>query len=330
MKTICFIVPYFGKLPDYFQVWLDSCRVNKSVHWLVFTNDETEFNYPPNVSRILMTFDELRNKIQTNFDFLIRLDSPYKLCDYKIAYGDIFKNELEGYDFWGFCDIDLIWGNIREFYTDDLLNKYDKIGNQGHATIFRNNEHVNLLYKEQIEGQVSYRTVMRDSQIYATDKEYISNICTQFKIPVFADTIYAGLEKYKAGFYLQCMPAEDGYKNGRQVFEWNNGTLTRWFLDKGRVVSESYLYIHFFSRPMKNEIANMDRILIYPDVYKNFYGEITPELVKKYGKKSELVYLYRVFMQNKNRLSVKKVISYFAIKLGLYTPENPTFQKMIK
>jgi len=29
--------------------------------------------------------------------------------------------------FWGYCDIDLIFGNIRAFMTDELLNEYDII-----------------------------------------------------------------------------------------------------------------------------------------------------------------------------------------------------------
>jgi hypothetical protein len=37
-----------------------------------------------------------------------------------VAYGEIFANELHEYDFWGFSDIDLIWGNIRNFYTEEL------------------------------------------------------------------------------------------------------------------------------------------------------------------------------------------------------------------
>ena len=34
---------------------------------------------------------EIREKIQSKFDFKISLEEPYKLCDYKPAYGYIFE-----------------------------------------------------------------------------------------------------------------------------------------------------------------------------------------------------------------------------------------------
>ena len=56
-------------------------------------------------------------------DFEIVLNEPYDLCDFKVAYGEIFQEYLEPYDFWGFCDCDLIYGDIRHFLTEELLEK---------------------------------------------------------------------------------------------------------------------------------------------------------------------------------------------------------------
>ena len=123
MKKIAYILPYFGHLPKEFGFWLISCQMNSTVDWLLFTDDRTKFNYPPNVKVTYCTFEDIKNKAQACFDFPIVLNRPYKLCDYKAAYGDIFKNELTGYDYWGMCDLDLVWGNIREFLTDEILEK---------------------------------------------------------------------------------------------------------------------------------------------------------------------------------------------------------------
>ena len=51
------------------------------------------------------------------------VNSPYKLCDYKPVYGLIFDEDLQDYDFWGHCDVDLIFGDIRKF-----INLYKKRG----------------------------------------------------------------------------------------------------------------------------------------------------------------------------------------------------------
>ena len=57
----------------------------------------------------------------------ISFDSAYKLCDFKPTFGTIFAEYLNEYDFWGNADIDLIYGNIRRFLTEELLSEYDVI-----------------------------------------------------------------------------------------------------------------------------------------------------------------------------------------------------------
>ena len=44
MKSIAFVVPWAGHLPPYFQLWLESCRWNSSIDFLLFTDDQTNYN----------------------------------------------------------------------------------------------------------------------------------------------------------------------------------------------------------------------------------------------------------------------------------------------
>lgn len=46
-----------------------------------------------------MSFEEMCDKIQKHFEFKIELPAPYKLCDYRPAYGEIFQDEIREYDF---------------------------------------------------------------------------------------------------------------------------------------------------------------------------------------------------------------------------------------
>lgn len=59
-KKICFIIPYFGDLPKYFQLFLNSCRHNKAYQWILFTDDNTKYIFPENVRKINMKFDECK------------------------------------------------------------------------------------------------------------------------------------------------------------------------------------------------------------------------------------------------------------------------------
>ena len=110
MKSIAFIVPYFGRFPINYQLWLESCRRNPSIDFLIFTDDCTKYEYPKNVKLFHMDFKDIKQKIQKLYNFSLRLENPYKLCDFRPAYGEIFEEFLKGYDYWGHCDIDLIWG----------------------------------------------------------------------------------------------------------------------------------------------------------------------------------------------------------------------------
>jgi hypothetical protein len=153
------------------------------------------------------------------------------------------------------------------------------------------------------------------NDICCTDVKLIRKIYENYKFKSYDEAIYAGLEKYEPAFYLQAKPRTEAWKNKHQIFLLEKGKLIRYYTnERNELFQEEYLYIHFFCRPMKNLITSMERVLIYPDTYRTFTEIITPKLVKKYGKKSKISYYYRVFLQNRHRISIKKIISYFEIK----------------
>ena len=127
MNKVVFIVPYFGKFPNYFQLVLNSMEFNKEFKWLIFTDNNENYNFPENVKIIKITFEEIKKQIQKNFDFKISLEKPYKFCDFKPTFGYIFQEYLKEYTHWGHCDIDVIFGDLSKFITKDILKKYEKI-----------------------------------------------------------------------------------------------------------------------------------------------------------------------------------------------------------
>ena len=161
MYSIAYVVPYFGKFPKGFQFWLLSCKCNPSIDWLIFTDDKTPYDYPENVKVTYWSFDQMKKKVQAVYDFPVLLERPYKLCDFKPAYGEIFADELKGYDFWGHCDIDLVWGNIRKFYTDDVLNQYEKVGFNGHSNLYKNMPKCVLAIEHMLKGKCTIKMFIR-------------------------------------------------------------------------------------------------------------------------------------------------------------------------
>lgn len=311
MYKIAYIVPYFGKFPRGFEFWLLSCSCNPTIDWLVFTDDHAEYQYPKNVKVTYWTFEQMQKRAQSIFDFRISLERPYKLCDYKPAYGEIFSKELEGYDFWGLCDVDLVWGDIRKFITDDILNRYEKVGFFGHSILFRNTKEVCARYRTIIDGKLDYKTVYSIDKGFAFDEPGMDDIYESLNIPVYKEIIFANLLKYDYGFFLDQQKEEDKYKNEYQVFTWKDGQLTRHYLEDGEIRTEDFYYLHYWCRPTTYKIAEYNsqkQYLIYPDTTTDKYYEITPELIQKKSRRSKLKYYAKSIWFNRKKITIKRIV----------------------
>lgn len=97
MKSIIIVIPYFGKLPPIFKFWRQSAINNPTIDFLFFT--DCNIQSTDNIKVIKCTFEVLREKFQSRFDFPISLPSPYKLCDFKATYGYVFQDYIQDYDF---------------------------------------------------------------------------------------------------------------------------------------------------------------------------------------------------------------------------------------
>jgi hypothetical protein len=143
MTRIAFVLPYFGQWPAWFEAFLVSCSSNPGVDWLIFTDCNVPEHHPRNVIFRKMELGELARLGSERLGRKIEIRDPYKACDWKPFYGHIFAEYLAAYDFWGHCDMDVIWGDIASHFSDDMLKRYDVLtpsssGVIGHCTIYRN------------------------------------------------------------------------------------------------------------------------------------------------------------------------------------------------
>lgn len=172
MKKCVLILPYFGKFNNYFQLFLNSCAYNKNYHWLIITDSLQSFMYPVNCTVVRMSFNECKEHIQDKFDFEIRLEKPYKLCDYKPAYGYIFEEYIYDYDYWGHCDNDIIFGDMSKFLNHLLEQDFDKLFAAGHLTLYKNTPENNRCFMNNLNGEKSYKTVYQSDEIFAFDEDF--------------------------------------------------------------------------------------------------------------------------------------------------------------
>lgn len=309
-NKIAFVLPYFGKLPVNFDLWLKSCATNTEVDFLIITDDHTSFHYPANVKVYYSQFDELKARIRKMYDFDVLIDRPWRLSLFKPAYGELFEEELRGYLFWGYCDADLMWGDIRSFVTDEILAQYERIGTKGHASIYKNTPEVNQRYKNIVSDTANYRDVFSGKASYSFDENGMDEIYDALHIPYFFKPNFAHLEKFEAGFYLKRLPREKLYTNKYQVFLWEDGHLYRIYLDNGELCKDEYMYIHFFCRPMKYVYGDEQctRYIMYPDIVKPYTNVITENYVKRKGTQGKLIFLLKMIWHNRKKFTVEKIL----------------------
>jgi hypothetical protein len=151
MKKICLLMPYFGRWPKWMPLYLETCRHNSNIDWIFFTdcgNPGVDCNH---TRFIPMTPKALKALILKKLGIQTQFINPVKVCDFRPAFGILFEDTIREYDFWGHGDIDVIYGNIRNFITPELTENYDIISCSsqhlaGHFTLYRNTQFINHLY----------------------------------------------------------------------------------------------------------------------------------------------------------------------------------------
>lgn len=319
MKKIALIAPYFGTLPkEWFQIILESCRNNSSIDWILFTDDLTEYDYPKNVKVFYQSWEEfsenLKLKTSKKLDIRPVLDVPYKLTDYKPLYGDLLQEYLSDYDFWGYTDIgDVIYGDIRNFISEDDLEVYDKLNFLGHFTLFKNTDEVNERYKLRLENRPNIHEVLTSPLNFAFDEapNGIHQIYIDYGFPFKrGDDLVADISPLRFSFQLSMF--DKNYhqyyeKFTRKIFSYENGKVKEWQVSgQNEVTSRDIGYIHFQKRKIESFIKpGQHSFLITPQGFKK-YQSIDSDLIKKYTPRK----IYLPFYKLKWKALMTRIKSY--------------------
>jgi hypothetical protein len=164
MKSICFVSFYSGPFPDYFPFFLESCRRNPTVDFVIFSDADVVAKQSGNVRIARLSRGEFEQLVEEKLGFKVEITRGLKIAEFRPALGFLFEDVLRDYDFWGYCDVDQIFGDIRKFVGDALLEDCDVVTTTrrwvaGHFALFRNEEKLNKLFMR----SPNYREVFQDS-----------------------------------------------------------------------------------------------------------------------------------------------------------------------
>lgn len=288
MNKVALIIPYFGKLPNYFNLFLYSCSKNENVDFFIFTDQIVNEKYN-NVKYYKMTFNELN--LLSKEKLLVSVLSPYKLCDFKVTYGKLFENYISNYEYWGYCDCDMLFGNLN-LLLNETIYQYDKILTDGHLTIFKNEEKINNLYKKEYKDIINFKKAVTIKEPCFFDEIMFPIICRRNNVKTYVNKeIYADILPK----YFEFKMPQNNIDN--QTFVYENGKILR------RNDNKEYIYIHLQKRKIfKDSNIDYDKpIYIFSNIFTN-----DKNYVETYDKKFKFKYYINYFKRfSLNRIKIK-------------------------
>nr|WP_218178957.1 DUF6625 family protein [Pseudomonas gingeri] len=230
--------------------FLESCRHNPDIDWLLFSDCGTPENLPPNVTVEAIGFGDYCQLVSRRLDIDFAPKAAYKLCDIKPALGHIHVDRLEGYDFWAFGDIDLVFGNLREYFTAERLAGYDLFSTHerrvaGHLCLMRNTARKRELFMR----IKNWRERFTDDRHHALDEGAFSRIFLWRKN--FPKPLFKLVGKFnpwrRRSEFTECFSTPGG------VIKWHDGTCNfprHWYWREGRLTNDrdgdrAFPYFHF-------------------------------------------------------------------------------------
>ncbi|OAI94482.1 DUF6625 family protein [Pseudomonas putida] len=247
---ILFVIPYFGQWPFWMPFYLESCRRNPDIDWLLFSDCGVPENLPANVSVESISYPAYCQLVSDRLEIDFSPAHAYKLCDIKPALGHIHEDRLLGYDFWAFGDIDLVYGDLRAYFTAERLARNDLFSTHerrvaGHLCVMRNTSEQRGLFKR----IKNWRERFTDHEHHAIDEGAFSRLFLwrkNFPKPIFSLVGKFNPLRRRSEF-------TEAFSTPGGVIKWHDGSTDfprRWYWREGCLSNDrdgqrTFPYFHF-------------------------------------------------------------------------------------
>lgn len=292
MKKIAVIALWFGPMRDYVRLWTRSLKENDDYNFFLFTDQAVDrSDIPDNLQVVRLTLEDLKEAIKQRLHINPTFKFSYKLCDFRPAFGELFAPYLKDYDFWGYCDVDLMFGKLSNFVTDNILSTYPKIFSRGHFTLYKNDEHINTLYRS--SKSIDVQAIMESPACFIFDEWHgIHQVFKEFNIPQYHEECIADIHPNKARY--TCTNIQNYNK---QLFVWENGLIQQYYLDDGKLHQRELAYIHFQKRKIRidniSAFHSSSALALTPLGVVPFNQAPSAELVQQYDRPNYIHLLQR-------------------------------------
>ena len=281
------ISSYFGRVPPYFQLWLDSVGTNAHLHWIFYTDCElSSFSIPENMKVVLSSFNQMRDRLRRMLGYEPNYHCAWDICKFKVVFGTVFADVLKDADYWAWTDCDMIYGDLA-MATRFCFEGFDKILPKGHFSLIRNDKRI----ADAIAFDSKVKSILEDGDLVSNsgcldEEELRFELLPKLGATQQNDVPYVNFYPRHGHFQLQdALPLcrKLGYSENPIpglklpcVFTWKDGKLVGWFaMPNGQVHKEECVYIHFFKRDLTtfpNRLDSGKAYLIIPNRMDEYDG----------------------------------------------------------
>jgi hypothetical protein len=164
------------------------------------------------------------------------------------------------------------------------------------------------------------------SKGYCFDEWICSKIFKKSGKRVYEEVDFAHLQKYTSNFFLLHLPVAENYKNERQIFVWDKGTILRYYLVKNKIYTEEFMYVHFWCRPITYRAGDKhaERLIIYPDIVTDKPYVVNFKLIRRLGAKRPIRFLTKMLWRSRKKITPTRIVenAISMIKLNKYINEH--------
>jgi hypothetical protein len=261
MSKIAILVPYFGKWPEWIELFFDSVERNPTIDFHFFTDCDISISNASNIYFHAMTFAEYVKKAEEKIGIPLNIPNAYKICDLRPMFGLMHHELIKNYDFFGWTDVDLVFGDIRSFYSNDLLANYEVFST--HST--RISGHLALI-KNTAENRSKYLAIykwheaLQNPRFVGIDEHGLTNAFTMTLFDKvnekFKLNINNPITRYFKNKKLRKLYMKEQYTTPFSPIKWQDSSLnsdqpSTWFYHQGTVKNDrdeqNFIYIHFMN-----------------------------------------------------------------------------------
>jgi hypothetical protein len=287
MNKIVLINLWFGEIPEYFKFHYETSISNENIDFLLITDQNIELE-ASNYKVIKINLHFLKNRIKDILDIDYEFSNDRNICQLKCALGDIFNEEIKDYVYWGFYDIDTLFGDFNKFILP-IIDEYDVISFgaknfhdriSGPLTIIKNNYRNNKLYKIKFSEFV-YKLYNYDTDSF-DENEF--NIIVQENSELSVKILYEVCNFSTDKGY----PIYESYWSGGKLYINNQEKLIHHFIDK-KNISFNRIGNSIMSFYKKDLIEDFFWVTYTTENYENL-AKVLLESIYKFSNRKCIIY----------------------------------------